>query len=143
VLLVNDNSADTDDNWPNGTEILHTYNMAQASGLTRMPYIPSIETFMSKGLYKRATFFGCDNREQLTIIYLPNTNYTYASNIATAQFDYSINETRAMIANGNKIMTQNDDQDWPICLGCGIAHKSVRRMPGQCKACLEKYCYKK
>ena len=143
VLLVNDNSADTDDNWPNGTEILHTYNQAKVSGLKKMPFIPSVEIFTSKGLNKRATIFGCDNRDQLTIIYLPNLNYTsFEANVPSAQFDYSKNDTLAMIAHGNRVATQNNDKEWPLCLGCAIAHKSVRRMPEKCKGCLDKYCFR-
>lgn len=36
VLIVNDNSADTSDNFPNGTEIYHTYLQASARGLTQV-----------------------------------------------------------------------------------------------------------
>ncbi|TID23493.1 Lysophospholipase 2 [Venturia nashicola] len=41
VLVVNDNSADTPDNYPNGTEILATYLRARELGLSRMPLIPA------------------------------------------------------------------------------------------------------
>ena len=71
-MIVNDNSADTDDNWANGTEILHTYNEAKKAGLTRMPFIPDVATFMTKGLDKRAGIFGCNKKDQLTIVFLPN-----------------------------------------------------------------------
>lgn len=142
VIIVNDNSADTDDNWPNGTEIIHTYKLALAAGLTRMPPMPSIDTFMKQGLYKRAAFFGCENKTYVTIIWLPNTNYTFASNVPSSQFDYPQNDTVEMIANGNMVATQGNDKDWPICLGCGIVHKNSEKMPWECKACLEKYCFK-
>ncbi|KAK1073129.1 hypothetical protein LTR74_002095 [Friedmanniomyces endolithicus] len=60
VLIINDNSADTPDNFPNGTEIQQTYLNAQAAGLHKMPFIPDVSTFVSRGLNKRATFFGCN-----------------------------------------------------------------------------------
>lgn len=75
ALIVNDNSADTSDNFPNGSEILTTYIQAKSAGLTRMPVIPSVDTFVSQGLNKRPTFFGCNNASQMTIIYMPNVNY--------------------------------------------------------------------
>ena len=55
VLIVNDDSADTTDNFPNGTEIHQTYVNAQADGLSKMPFIPDVSTFVSEGLNKRAT----------------------------------------------------------------------------------------
>lgn len=75
ALIVNDNSADTSDNFPNGSEILTTYVQAQRAGLARMPIIPSVETFVAQGLNKRPTFFGCYNASQMTIVYMPNVNY--------------------------------------------------------------------
>jgi lysophospholipase len=116
--------------------------MAKDAGLTKMPVIPSVEEFVSKGLYQRATFFGCNKADQLTIVFFPNAKYSFDSNIGTSQFDYSVNDTLAMIANGNLIATQNNDKDWPVCLACGITHKHVRRMPIECNACLDKYCHK-
>jgi lysophospholipase len=108
-----------------------------------MPFIPPVATFMSQGLNRRATFFGCEKQDQLTIIYLPNVNYTsFASNPASSQFDYPKNDTISMISHGNLVATQNKDSEWALCLGCGIAHKSVRKMPEKCKDCLKKYCYK-
>jgi lysophospholipase len=141
VLIVNDNSADTDDNFPNGTEIYHTYLQAQRLGLTRMPTIPPTDTFVSEGLNKRAAFFGCSDKTKLTIIYLPNVNYTYPSNQPTAKFQYAPNETAGMIANGNLIATQNGQAGWPLCLACGIMHKSLSPLPKECNDCLTKYCW--
>lgn len=67
VILVNDNSADTN-NFPNGTGILTTYVQSLTQKLTRMPYIPSVETFLAQGLHKKAVFFGCSARDKATII---------------------------------------------------------------------------
>jgi lysophospholipase len=141
ILLVNDNSADTSDNFPNGTEIYNTYVRAQQVGLTRMPVIPPVSTFVSQGLNKRATFFGCNSNSTLTIIYLPNVNYTYPSNQPTAKLQYSVAETDAMIANGVLIGTQDNDAAWPVCLGCAMVKKAAAALPSACVACFTKYCF--
>jgi lysophospholipase len=141
VLIVNDNSADTADNWPNGTEIYNTYVQAQAKGLTRMPVIPPVSTFVAKGLNKKAAFFGCNDNSKTTIIYLPNNKYTYQSNVPTAQETYEPNETAGMIGNGNAIATQNGTAGWPACLACGIMKKSGATLPASCTACFTQYCY--
>lgn len=141
VLIVNDNSADTSNNFPNGSEILSTYVQAQANGLTRMPFIPSVATFISEGLNKRPTFFGCNNNNVMTIVYLPNVNYTFTSNEPTSKLQYSKAETDAMIANGVQIASKGGDPGWPICLGCAITMKTGGQLPAACTACFSTYCY--
>ena len=141
VLIVNDNSADTTDNFPNGTEIYTTYQQAQAHGLTKMPVIPPVSTFVSKGLNKRATFFGCNDKSKITIVFLPNVNYTYASNTPTTQLVYSKADTDGIIGNGVNIADQKGDAQWPTCLGCAIQKKTGATLPAACQACFTKYCY--
>ncbi|KAJ9294824.1 hypothetical protein DTO271G3_6386 [Paecilomyces variotii] len=141
VLLVNDNSADTSNNWPNGSEILTTYTQSLTHNLTRMPFIPSVETFLSEGLNTRATFFGCNDTDKLTIVYLPNAEFTYASNTSSLQLQYSAAETDAMIANGLAVADQGGDAGWATCLGCGIMMKTGDALPSDCTACFAKYCY--
>jgi len=142
VLVVNDNSADTTDNFPNGTEIYNTYLQAQANNLTKMPPIPDVATFVAQGLNKRATFFGCNDTSVLTIVYLPNVNYTYASNVPTSQLVYSKDETDGVIGNGNAIATQNGTQAWPACFGCAVLMKTNTTLPSGCQGCFDTYCYK-
>ncbi len=143
VLIANDNSADTTDNFPNGTEIRQTYLNAQADGLTRMPFIPDVSVFVSEGLNKRATFFGCDQPDTVFIVYLPNVNYTFPSNEPTAKVQYTIKQTDGMIANGVRIATQNGEEGWPKCLACAIKNVNGTAPSGNgCEACFEKYCYK-
>ena len=96
VIIVNDNSADTSDNFPDGSEILTTYQQAQADGLTKMPFIPSVATFAAQGLTKRPVFFGCGDASVITIVYLPNVNYTFPSNEPTSKLQYSKSETVGM-----------------------------------------------
>lgn len=141
VILVNDNSADTSNNFPNGSEILTTYVQSLNAGLTRMPYIPSVETFISLGLNKRPTFFGCNDTTKATIVYLPNVNYTTQSNVATAQLAYPKNQTDAMIANGVAMASWNGSATWGTCLGCAIMMKTGTTLPTACAACFEELCY--
>lgn len=142
VLIVNDNSADSESNWPDGSQIFNTYQQAQARGLSRMPFIPPSLTFVSQGLNKRPTFFGCDNPNALTIIYLPNAQYTFPSNEPTFKLQYSKADTDAMIANGVQIASKGGDAAWPTCLGCAITKKSGKSLPAECNACFSQYCYK-
>ncbi|KAK5140730.1 hypothetical protein LTR04_002869, partial [Oleoguttula sp. CCFEE 6159] len=120
VLIVNDNSADTTDNFPDGTEIHTTYLRAQQVGLSKMPFIPDVPVFVSEGLNKRATFFGCNETGTTLMIFLPNVAYSYPSGQPTARLQYNTADTDGMIANGVLIGTQNGDANWPFCLACGI-----------------------
>lgn len=142
VLIVNDNSADTSDNFPNGTEIRTTYLQAQAQGLPKMPFIPDVSTFVSQGLNKRATFFGCNETGTTFIVYLPNVNYTFPSNEPTIKIQYSVAETDGMIANGMEIATQNGQKGWGFCLACAIKNGDGASLPDTCNACFDKYCYR-
>ena len=92
VIIANDNSADTN-NYPNGTSLLMTYTEAKAAGLSRMPAIPPVSVFLSQGLTTRPTFFGCNDTSKITVIYLPNQDYSFASNVPTAQVEYPKSET--------------------------------------------------
>ncbi|KAK0906207.1 hypothetical protein LTR02_006078 [Friedmanniomyces endolithicus] len=141
VLIINDNSADTPDNFPNGTEIQQTYLNAQAAGLHKMPFIPDVSTFVSRGLNKHATFFGCNETGTTFMVWLPNVAYTYPSGQSTAKLEYTVAETDAMIANGNAIATQNGTAGWPFCLGCAVKNRDGGKLPAGCNACFEKYCY--
>lgn len=141
VMLVSDNSADTDYNWPNGSEIRTTYEQAQAQGLTLMPYVPDADTFVSEGLNKRPIFFGCNETEAITLVYLPNSEYTYPSNTSTSQLIYSQAESEEMIGNGNEIATYGGSDTWGTCLGCAIMLKTNTTLPSACTACFDEFCY--
>jgi lysophospholipase len=141
VMIVNDNSADTSNNFPNGSEILTTYVQSFNHNLSRMPFIPSVETFIAEGLNQRATFFGCNDTSKVTIVYLPNYNYTFASNVATTQLEYPKTETAAMIANGVEVATQGGREGWGTCLGCALMMKTAQALPSECATCFEEYCY--
>lgn len=141
VIIVNENSADTAANFPNGSEIVNTYNAATAAGLTRMPVIPSVDVFVSEKLDQKPTFFGCNTPETATIIWVPNFNYTFQSGQPTAKILYYVNETQGMISNGVQIANYGGKEGWPLCLACGIMAKSGENLPAGCTQCLEDYCY--
>ena len=140
VVIVNDFSADTFDNLPNGTQLHNTYTLAQRANLTRMPPIPDSATFVSRGLLGHATFFGCNINNTLTIIYLPNSIYSYKGEMFESRTTVFTNETIALIANGALVATQNADPEWPTCLGCAIVMKTGEVLPDACAACFTKYC---
>jgi lysophospholipase len=131
VLLVNNNSANTTNKFPNGSEILRTYQQSFSQNLERMPFIPSVSTFVSQGPNKRATFFGCNDQSKITIVYLPNVGYVYENNQPTSKLLYSKGETRAMISNGMSIAGQGRDPGWPTCLGCAVMMKAGGNLPGE------------
>lgn len=141
AILVNDNSADLN-NYPNGSEILTTYVQSFNQGLTRMPFIPPVQTFLDQGLNTRATFFGCDDDTKVTIVYLPNYTFSYASNTSTLQATYTANETSSIIANGVQIVSQGEKEGWGTCLACALVKKTGETLPTECTACFEEYCYK-
>ncbi|KAI9719488.1 MAG: hypothetical protein M1828_006195 [Chrysothrix sp. TS-e1954] len=141
VIIVSDNSADTSDNYPDGSELHNMYIQASAAELTTMPFVPSDSVFVDQGLNKRPTFFGCNDSAADTIIYLPNTNYTFDSGQSTARLEYNKGDTDAMIANGNLIGSYGDSGGWATCLACGIMGKSGAGLPGACTACFERFCY--
>lgn len=143
VILLSDNSAD-EDNFPIGEDLIDAWEYVQNISRInyRMPTIPDQDTFLAEGLNKRAVFFGCDEPETVTIVFLPNVNYTYQSNMDTNKFQYSEDETIGTIENGNAVATQNGDNGWGLCLACGIMMKEEgASLPDACDACFSQYCY--
>jgi lysophospholipase len=141
VIVVNENSADTSENYPDGTQIVNTYKAAKAAGLTRMPTIPPVETFVSKKLNQKPTFFGCHDADVATIIFIPNFNYTFPSGQSTNKIQYYRNETVGMINNGVQVGNYGGKDNWPLCLACGITKKNSQSLPKGCDACFKEYCF--
>lgn len=141
VLVINDNSNDIN-GWPSGISLVAAYNMSQASPRLagRFPVVPAEGEFSAQ----KAQFFGCDDAEAVTVVYLPNADWTYASNTSTTQLQYSSTETMAMIGNGNEIASQGDNATWASCLACGLMLKEVggvAHLPPKCVPCLAEYCW--
>jgi len=127
--------------YPTGWALISTYLSAQVANLTRMPYVPDNATFAAQGFNKRPVMFGCNDPDTMTIVYLPNREYTFASGVATERRKYSPAETRGMIGNGVQIATKGGDEKWPKCLACGIMAKKAKVLPGECGECLREYCW--
>ena len=143
VILVNDNSADTSTNYPDGSQLYQTYTQAQLAGLTRMPVIPTSSIFIAEGLNIRPTFFGCNDPTKITIVFLPNYNYTFPSGQPTAKLQYSPNETEGMIRNGGQVATYGGNATFAQCLGCVIVKKTGdgAALPAVCTGCFTDLCY--
>ncbi|KAL9126624.1 MAG: hypothetical protein Q9175_007886 [Cornicularia normoerica] len=129
VILVNDNSADTSGNFPDGSSLYQTYMQAQLAGLTKMPVIPPPAIFLSEGLNQRPTFFGCNDASKITIVFLPNYNYTFPSGEDTLKVAYLPSETSGMIANGGEVATMGGSATFPTCLACAISKKTGNTLP--------------
>ncbi|POS78470.1 hypothetical protein DHEL01_v203143 [Diaporthe helianthi] len=139
VIIVNDNSND-EGGFPDGTQVVAAYEATRTGRLAgRFPTVPGAGEFSDS----KAQFFGCDEPEAVTVVYLPNSEWTYASNTATLKLTYTAAETSSMISNGNQIATQGDEDSWGACLACGIMLKEVGRwkLPRKCRACLQEYCW--
>jgi lysophospholipase len=167
VVFAFDNSADTlnDDgstsNWPNGTAMVATYERAldsEISNGTLFPYVPDQNTFVNLGLNRRPTFFGCDGSNITAshpnstvpplVVYMPNTPWTFDSNVSTLTMSYSKNERDEIIENGFNMATQGNGtfvSNWPACIGCAIVHRQLERtgvaQSEQCKQCFTDYCW--
>jgi len=158
VIFAIDSSADTISdvapNWPNGTALVATYerSMNDIANGTAFPSIPAQNTFVNLGLNNRPTFFGCNssNTSSTTplIVYLPNSPYTYHSNVSTFQLEYTKEQQYAIVQNGYNVATQGNgtrDSNWPTCVGCAILQRSLERtqteIPQVCQDCFSQYCW--
>ncbi|PYI22298.1 hypothetical protein BO86DRAFT_68604 [Aspergillus japonicus CBS 114.51] len=156
VIFAVDSSADTDNNWPNGTAMVATYERSlNSTGIgngTAFPAVPDQNTFVNLGLNTRPTFFGC-NSSNLTgpaplIVYLPNYPYVSYSNVSTFKPEYEESQRDQIIQNGYDVATMGNnsrDTDWSTCVGCAILSRSLERtntsVPDICNRCFDKYCW--
>ncbi|KAL8830984.1 MAG: hypothetical protein Q9191_001133 [Dirinaria sp. TL-2023a] len=141
VIIVGDNSDDTDEHWPDGSTLFNTYKKSKDNGLDRMPEVPEPKTFVKEGMNTHPTFFGCHDKDKVTIVYLPNVGYATKSNVATTQLVYDAKKTEAMIENGVQIATMGDHKAWAECLGCALMEKMDVELPEACGVCWEGFCY--
>lgn len=164
VIFAFDNSADTPDNWPNGIVLDSTFRrqFAIQSPLmgqrTRFPYVPPPTEFVEQELNKRPVFFGCDPSAvpQLpdseaplppVIVYIPNSDISYASNFSTFQLRYPKTQLNGLINNGYNLATRaNGTQDihWQTCVACAILKRGMDRTGMQsdyCDWCFQEYCW--
>jgi lysophospholipase len=154
VIFAIDSSADTSTYWPNGTSMVATYQRSLSSiqNGTTFPSIPDVNTFLNLGLNRRPTFFGC-NSSNMTgsgplIVYLPNSPYSYHSNVSTFKLTYNDTERNMIVLNGYNVATMGNgtvDLVWPTCAGCAILSRSLERtstdVPEICQECFSKFCW--
>lgn len=164
VIFAYDNSADTEQSWPNGTSLIYTYQrqfLPQGNG-TIFPYVPDAKTFRNLNLTARPTFFGCDAKnltslkDNLTdhdynpplIIYTANRPFSYQSNTSTFKLSYDEDEKLGVIQNGFEAASRLNltlDENFKSCISCAIIRRAQERMnmeqTEQCKQCFEDYCW--
>ncbi|MCJ1351531.1 MAG: Lysophospholipase 1 [Icmadophila ericetorum] len=160
VIFAVDSSADTETNWPNGTSLVATYERSLTNGAiggiangTVFPSIPDVNTFVNLGLNNHPTFFGCNPKNisgppSPLIVYIPNSPYTYFSNVTTFDPSYNDSQRDAIIENGYYVATRGNatiDSQWPTCVGCAIMSRSWYRtgatVPDICTTCFTNYCW--
>ncbi|KAG0680622.1 Lysophospholipase 1 [Pichia californica] len=162
VVFAFDNSASSTDNWPDGDSLFATeerwFESYPNDNFYELP--SSIEDFVELGLNKKPSFFGCNGSSLITdlnnpnatvefnimkplIVYIPNNNITYMSNITNYQF--SLEERDALVENGFELAQNDDEDDFAQCIGCAIIRRSEERADIElspfCQSCFEKYCY--
>ncbi|KAM9926815.1 hypothetical protein OXX59_002969 [Metschnikowia pulcherrima] len=166
VIFSFDNSADTAENWPNGSAITYTFKRQftiQGYG-TPFPYVPSYDTFIKEKLDSRPVFFGC-NASELDdlvqfhgspknttdvplIVYIPASEYSYEANTSTYKMSYDDDEKLGVIQNGFEVASMNNrsrDSRWNKCVGCAIIRREQERsgqaQTDECKKCFSEYCW--
>lgn len=155
IIFAIDSSADTKMRWPNGTSMVATYernsNHSEIADGTAFPSIPDQNTFVNLGLNSRPTFFGCDPTNSTgensapLVVYIPNSPYTYMSNITTFTLELNNTERNDLVRNGYSVATSGNSTDWGICVGCAIISRSLHRtntsVPRACADCFHQYCW--
>lgn len=166
VIFAYDNSADTDESWPNGTSLIATYErqfLSQANS-TIFPHVPDANSFRNLNLTAKPTFFGCDAKNLTSllpdgsdkddiyksplIVYTANRPFTYFSNTSTFQLSYEDDEKRAIIQNGFEAASRLNgtlDDEWSVCVACAIIRREQERQgiaqSEQCQKCFTEYCW--
>lgn len=157
VVFALDFSADTEENWPNGTSLWNTYQRQffDAGSDISMPVVPTVEEYMKNDMNKKPTFFGCWTSQLKNlrhtpplVVYIPNSEYSYASNTSTEKVTYSVEEQAKMIQNGFEAATMGNftkDSEFRGCVACAVAARRMSSksitLPTQCDSCFTKYCY--
>lgn len=155
VVFAIDSSADTPTRWPNGTSMVATYqrnsNSSTIANGTAFPSAPDQNTFVNLGLNRQPTFFGCDPNNSTgkppapLVVYIPNTPYTYKSNISTLTLELNDTERDKLVLNGYNVATMGNSTEWSICIGCAIISRSLQRtntsVPRACADCFHQHCW--
>lgn len=157
IVFALDNSADTNESWPDGASLVNTYERQfyPQGRYSAFPYVPDVNTFVNLGLNEKPTFFGCDanNLTDLEyvpplVVYIPNARHSFNGNQSTFKLSYSEKERRGMIQNGFEAATRNNltqDSDFMGCVGCAIMRRKQQSLnytlPKECDKCFNDYCW--
>lgn len=166
VIFAYDNSADTDQYWPDGASLIATYErqFLEQANSTIFPYVPDSNTFRNLNLTAKPTFFGCDAKNLTSllpddadendvyksplIVYTANRPFTYYSNTSTFKLSYEDEEKRAIIQNGFEVASRLNrtlDDEWSVCVACAIIRREQERQgveqSEECQKCFTEYCW--
>lgn len=157
VVFALDNSADTNDSWPDGASLVHTYERQFGSIGKDMafPYVPDVNTFVNLGLNLKPTFFGCDasNSTHLDhipplVVYIPNSLHSFQGNQSTFKLSYDTDERFGMIQNGFEATTMGnltEDSGFLGCVACAVMRRKQESLnatlPKECETCFTNYCW--
>jgi lysophospholipase len=155
TIFAIDSSADTPTLWPNGTSMVATFqrnsNSSHIANDTAFPSVPDQNTFVNLGLNRQPVFFGCDPMNGTgkppvpLIVYIPNSPYTYNSNVSTFMLEFNDTERDAVVLNGYNVATMANSTQWSVCMGCAIISRSLHRtntsVPKSCTDCFSRYCW--
>ncbi|XBW34739.1 hypothetical protein QEN19_000306 [Hanseniaspora menglaensis] len=155
AIFAFDMDANTEQLWPNGLSLYATYaRQAQPIGSEiAFPFVPNTTVFVDESLNEKTVFFGCNSTllSELShippvVVYIPNKEYTYASNTSTFKLSYTDEETLGMIENGYTAAYQNnDDSSYATCISCAVILRSQQRLDispsEECQSCFDKYCW--
>lgn len=103
-----------------------------------MPVIPDPTTFAAENLDARASFFGCNDTEAATLVFIPNT---YSGEYPSSDYFFTPEGVQTVFDGGVKMTTQDGDADWPTAVACAILHKKPSTLPSVCDELLNKYCW--
>eukprot|EP01134_Creolimax_fragrantissima_P007516 CFRG7516T1 len=136
VAFVLDSSGD-EMNLPTGEQLIASERYCKQAGYP-FPKIPTNKDFKEDPmLLQRVTFFGCNETDVPTIVYIPNHN---GQNWGYYKLTYTDEEISNAFAHGRTVIQDEEGfEDLPVCLGCLLTsyagHKS-----DECNLCMEKYC---
>ena len=155
AIFAFDIDANTDELWPSGLSLYATYaRQAQPIGADiAFPFVPNTTVFVEESLNEKTVFFGC-NATLLSelayipplVVYIPNKEYTFASNTSTFQLSYTDEEKLGMIENGYAAAYQNNtDSDYATCISCAVILRAQQRLDitpsAECQSCFDNYCW--
>ncbi|GJE87443.1 lysophospholipase [Phanerochaete sordida] len=159
IVIAIDASADTENNWTNGSSIISTQERAALfPGVYSFPPIPtSPNVFEARNLTRHTTFFGCDtNHEAPLVVYIANggpplgqpplTNLsTFTDTFTTPQIQAFMNQAFDVATQGIPISSTHKDPEFPACLACAVVDRARARIgerrSGVCSTCLQRYCF--